>query len=173
MTRERDDPEGPHHSDAERDALTETVEDARRIAAERRESGWEALVVPAVDTAPVPADADEGYSGFVHVVPDNYAEQVTAACGRGNFPRYDVYRRQVGDAVCFVTELLDPETETALLVAGSYRLTDADALYRQASREGVVRTHLRRFDGELLGSFEHERVEKFFPDGMESLSGRR
>lgn len=173
MTRERDDSDGPQYSDAERDALTETVEDARRIAEDRREDGWEALVVPAADTAPVPADADEGYSGFVHVVPDNLADRVRAAAGRGSFPRYDVYRRQVGDAVCFVTELLDPETETALLVAGSYRLANADALYRQANREGVVRTHLRRLDGELLGSFEHERIEKFFPDGMESLSGRR
>lgn len=153
--------------------MTRTVEEARLLAEKRREDGWDALVVPAVDTAAVPSDADTGEWGFVHVVPDNYADQVTAACESGSFPRYDVYRRLIGGTVCFVTELLDPATETALFVAGKYETADAGGLYREATREGTVQTRLKRLNGEVLATFEHEDVEKFFPDEMATLSGRQ
>lgn len=148
------------------------VEDARRIAEQRREEGWAAIVVPAVDTAPVPEAADREYSGFVHVVPESLADEVAAACERSEFPRYDVYRRQVGGDFFFVVELLDADTETALLIAGTYPVADAVPLYRQASREGVVRTHLKRLNGEHLGSVEHEEIAKLFPEGMDTLAGR-
>ena len=162
--------EGDH--EARKEGSAAAVEDARSIAEKRREDGWEAVVVPAVDTAPVPADADRGYSGFVHVVPESVADDVSAACDRAEFPTYDAYRRAVDGEFFFVVELLDPETRTALLIAGTYRATDAVALYRQASREGVVRTHLKRLNGDRLGSVEHGSVEKLFPEGMETLAGR-
>lgn len=148
------------------------VEDARRIAEQRREEGWEAIVVPAVDTSPVPEAAEKEYSGFIHVVPESLADDVAAACQRSEFPRYDVYRRQVGEEFFFVVELLDADTETVLLIAGTYRVADAAALYRQATREGVVRTHLTRLNGEHLGTVEHEAIAKLFPEGMDTLVGR-
>ena len=167
MSREQEEPtEG-------RDAMTRTVEEARLLADQRREDGWDAFVVPAVDTAPVPSDAEEGEWGFVHVVPDNYADRVAAACTNGSFPRYDIYRRRIGETVSFVTELLDPESKTVLLVAGQYTTDDATGLYREATEEGTIRTVLRRLDGERLARFEHEDVEKFFPDGMAARSGRQ
>lgn len=153
--------------------MTRTVEEARQLADQRREDGWDAVVVPAADTAAVPSDADTDEWGFVHVVPDNYADQITVACERGSFPRYDVYRRRVGETVCFVTELLDTDTETVLLVAGRYNTGDAAGLYREATRDGVVHTRLRRLNGDHLLTVEHEAVEKFFPDEMASLSGRQ
>lgn len=159
--------------EARKEGTAAAVDDARRIAEQRREAGWDAIVVPAVDTAPVPEDAEQGYSGFVHVVPDNVADDVAAACARAEFPQYDAYRRQVGEQFFFVVELLDPDTETALLIAGTYRITDAAALYRQASREGVVRTHLRRLNGEPLGSVKHEKIAKLFPEGMQTVAGRQ
>ncbi|KPN31605.1 hypothetical protein SY89_02354 [Halolamina pelagica] len=170
MTRDDAVEEADHET--RREGSVAAVEDARRLADERRENGWEAVVVPAVDTAPVPEDADRGYSGFVHVVPESVADAVSAACDRAAFPQYDAYRRQVGGEFFFVVELLDPATETALLIAGTYRSTDAVPLYRQASREGVVRTHLKRLNGERLGSVEHESIEKLFPEGIETLAGR-
>ena len=166
MSRDRD-------ASDERDAMTRTVEEARHLADQRREDGWNAVVVPAADTAAVPSDADTGEWGFVHVVPDNYADEIAPVCERASFPRYDVYRRRVGETVCFVTELLDPDTETVLLVAGQYGTGEAGGLYREATREGVVHTRLQRLDGELLATIEHEAVEKFFPDEMASLSGRQ
>ncbi|WP_049981125.1 DUF7529 family protein [Halolamina rubra] len=169
---DRDDAVENADHETRREGSAAAVEDARRIADERREAGWEAVVVPAVDTAPVPADAERGYSGFVHVVPESVADDVAAACDRAAFPQYDAYRREMGGNFFFVVELLDPETETALLIAGTYRSTDAVALYRQASREGVVRTHLKRLNGERLGSVEHESIEKLFPEGIETLAGR-
>ncbi|NHX36083.1 MULTISPECIES: DUF7529 family protein [Halolamina] len=169
---DRDDGVADADHDTRREGSAAAVEDAHRIADERREDGWEAVVVPAVDTAPVPDDADRGYSGFVHVVPESVADEVAAACERAAFPQYDAYRRQVGGDLFFVVELLDPATETVVLIAGTYRATDAVALYRQASREGTVRTHLKRLNGERLGSVEHESIEKLFPEGIETLAGR-
>ena len=166
MSRERDAAE-------KRDAMTKTVEEARLLADERRADGWDAVVVPAADTAAVPSDAETGEWGFVHVVPDNYADRITAASKAGSFPRYDVYRRRVGETVCFVTELLDPDTDTVLLVAGQYDTGEAVGLYREATHEGVVHTRLRRLDGEPLATVEHDAVEKFFPEEMASLSGRQ
>jgi hypothetical protein len=167
VSREQDDPaEG-------RDAMTRTVEEARLLADQRREDGWDALVVPAVDTAPVPSDAEEREWGFVHIVPDNYAGRVAAACETGSFPRYDIYRRRIGETVSFVTELLDPEHKTVLLVAGQYTTENATGLYHEATSEGTIRTMLQRLDGDRLARFEHEDVEKFFPDGMAARSGRQ
>lgn len=166
MSRERDGAD-------DREAMTRTVEEARQLADQRRADGWEAVVVPAADTAAVPSDAEADGWGFVHIVPDNYAEQVSAAFRAGSFPRYDVYRRRIGETVCFVTELLDPDTETVVLVAGKYNTGEAGGLYREATREGVVQTRLQRLDGDVLATIEHEAVEKFFPDEMASLSGRQ
>lgn len=157
-------------------AMTKTVEEARLLADQRREAGWDALVVPAVETTAISNDSDDDTDpdswGFVHVVLDDLSEQVTAACTGGTFPQYDVYRRKIGETVCFVTELLDPETESVLLVAGRYTTDEAAALYREATREGLVRTHLRDPDGEALATFEHEDVAKFFPEGMASPNGQ-
>lgn len=159
--------------DARKEGTAAAVDDVRRLAQQRREDGWEAVVVPAVDTAPVPDDAEQERSGFVHVVPESVADDVAAAFERATFPRYDAYRRQMGNDFFVVVELLDPETETALLIAGTYRVADAVGLYRQASREGVVSTHLTRLNGEGLGSVEHESVEKLFPEGMAARAGRQ
>ena len=166
-----------------RAAITKTVEEAQLLADQRREAGWNALVVPAVESTAISSDsdadsdadmdADSGRWGFVHVVPADLTEQVTAACTGGTFPQYDVYRRKIGETVCFVTELLDPETATVLLVAGRYTTSDAAALYREATREGLVRTHLQDLDGEALATFEHEDVTKFFPEGMASPDGQQ
>jgi len=162
--------EGNH--DARKEGTAAAVEDARRIAQQHRDEGWTAVVVPAVDTSPVPEAAEKAYSGFVHVVPASLADEVAAACEQSEFPRYDVYRRRVGGEFFFVVELLDADTETALLIAGTYRVADAAALYRQADREGVVRTHLTRLNGEHLGAVEHGAIMKLFPDGMDTLAGR-
>jgi hypothetical protein len=48
-----------------------------------------------------------------------------------------------------------------------YRLASADAPDLQASREGIVRAHLRRLDGRLAGSLGHERVARFIPERMD------
>lgn len=151
-------------------AMTRTVDEARLLADQRREDGWDALVVPAAETIPVPSDAGEEW-GFVHTVPDTDADGVATVCKKGSFPRYDIYRRRIGETVLFITELLDLDRKTVLLVAGQYSTENAAALYREAIREGAIRTVLQRTDGERIARFEHEDVEKFFPDTMAGGSG--
>jgi hypothetical protein len=135
VSREQDDPaEG-------RDAMTRTVEEARLLADQRREDGWDALVVPAVDTAPVPSDAEEREWGFVHIVPDNYAERVAAACETGSFPRYDIYRRRIGDVL--VTAISDLDDQIAELFLEEKPIT------REILKAGIRRqtNHIARIRG--------------------------
>ena len=58
---------------------------------------------------------------------------------------------------------LDPDSRTAILVAGSVRRRDARMLARTATRTGRMYTHVRTLDGTHVGSFEHASPEKFFP----------
>lgn len=163
--------EGDH--DVRKDGLEATLADAREIGATRKQEGWYPIIVPAGDTTPVP-DIDDINDpwGFVHTVPSNFADEVTGAVEEGTFPKYDVYRNRVDNDVYFATELLDPETQICLLVVGMYSISDADTLYQQAVRKGNIRTHLQTLDGTVIASFEHEAVEKFFPDVMDALAGR-
>jgi len=150
---------------AEQDAWTRTLDDMAAMAAEREDAGWRTVAIPAGHTAPEPPDAGtEGRYGLVYVVPGNKAEPFLEAAEAGTFPRYEVYRGATESRLFLVTELIDPDTETAINVAGSYRRQDATPLLRAARRDGKMYTHLQTLDETHLGSFEHERYEEFFHD---------
>lgn len=151
--------------DAEQDAWTRTLDDMAAMAAEREDAGWRTIAIPAGHTAPEPPDAGtDGRFGLVYVVPGNKAEPFREAAEAGAFPRYEVYRGATGSRVYLVTELLDPDTETAIYVAGNYRRQDATRLLRAARRRGTMYTHLQTLDETHLGTFEHGSYEEFFHD---------
>lgn len=166
MTGTGDDPGGVRpRSKAVKEAWARTNEDMEAIAEQRREQGWEVVAVPAVHTSPVGREqGDDERFGLVHVVPDNHAGAFSEAVEGGTFPRYEAYRNEVGEYVYLVTELLDPDSRTAVLVAGQYDLRRARGMIRSANDEGVVYTHARTLDGTVLGSFRHEEVEPLVPD---------
>lgn len=146
-------------------AWSQTNEDMQAIAEQRREDGWEVVAIPAVHTAPVSRDAgDDDRFGIVYVIPDNYADDFSEALDRGDFPRYEAYRNEIDGFVFLVTELLDPETETAILLAGQYELRNAQGMVTAAGDEGALYTHVEVLDGTVLGSIRHEEFEPLVPE---------
>ncbi len=151
-------------ADVLKNAWQRTLEDMEAMAEEREANGWDAVTVAAGHTAPEPPD--EGGSdrfGLVYVVPDNEGEEFSAAFREGGFPTYEVYRQEVQGRVFLVTELLDPETEQAIFVAGGFELRHAGPLVSHATEAGEMYTHVQTLDETVLGSFRHDDPEKFFP----------
>lgn len=151
-------------ADELKNAWTRTLADMRARAESYEERGWDVLTVAADHSAAEHPHADpQGRYGFVHVVPEDVADDLRGTIEGRSFPEYDVFRATTGGRVFLVTELLDPDSSTAVLVAGSYELQKVGLLVAAADEEGVCYTHLRTLDGTLVGSFEHEAYEKFVP----------
>ena len=158
----------PVSSSATKTAWARTNEDMEALADQRRDEGWEVVAIPAAHTAPMSREAgkDDRF-GIVHVIPGNYVESfVDAFEGRG-FPRYEAYRNEVDHGIFLVTELLDPETSTAVLLAGQYELRHAAAMTSAAADEDCLYTHVETLDGEILGSFRHEEYDPLIPDRVQ------
>lgn len=163
-----DDPENPDHiatnADTLKNAWSATLSDMDALAAEYESDGWDTITVPAGHTAPEsPESGDGDRFGLVYVIPGNYAEEVGDAIAAGEFPRYDVYRNESGGQVFLVTVLADPDTRTAIFVAGGFERRHSRGLMTAANEEDVMYTHLQKLDGTPVGSFEHDDPEKFFP----------
>lgn len=151
-------------ADVLKTAWQETIDQMKDMAADLEDDGWDVHYVAAGDTAPEPPDAGtEDRWGLVHVIPDNYADGVEEFIDRGRFPKYDVYRAEQKGRVFLLTVLFDPETSSALLVAGQFELRKARGLVVTAKDAETMYTHLQTIDGTVRGSFEHEQPEKFFP----------
>ena len=152
------------NADALKGAWSATLSDMEALAEEYETDGWETITVPAGHTAPTsPESGDDGRFGLVYVISGNYAEEVTDAIEAGAFPRYDVFRNESGGQVFLVTVLADPETETAIFVAGGFERRNARGLMNAAEEAGTMYTHLQKLDGTPVGSFEHDDPQKFFP----------
>ena len=152
------------NADRHRSAWKATLEDMQATADEREAAGWEVLTLAAGNTAPEPPDSGASDRfGLTHVIPDNKAERFVEAYEGRSYPRYEVYRTTVDGRVFLVTELLDPDSETAISIAGSYRLRDAHALIAAVREAGETYTHVQTLDATYLGSFQHSTPEKFFP----------
>lgn len=146
-------------------AWARTVEDMQATAEERREHGWDVTAIPAGDTGAVSRDdgSDDRF-GIVHTIADNHAEEFAEAFDRGEFPRYEAYLNEVEGFVYLLTEFLDPESETVVMIAGQYERRHAAGALRSAEDEGACYTHVKTIDGTHLGSFRHEEYAPLFPD---------
>ncbi len=154
-------------ADRQRVAWQETIDEAHALADERAAAGWETLVLPTLDTATEPPDVGpDGRYGLVHVVPDNYVDQLTALSS-DSFDAYDVYRAENDGRVFLVTELLASDHKLAVFVVANYELRYADGLISAAFEDGRMYTHFERLDDTHLLSIEHEQPAKFFPDSAQ------
>lgn len=152
-------------ADILKDGWSRTLEDMRAMAAELREEGWDVVDVGAGDTAPESPDAGRtDRFGLVHVIPGNEADAFAEAFREDGFETYEVFRAEVEGQVFQVTQLLDEETDTAILLAGQYELRRAAPLVNAALEAGEMYTHVQTLDTTHLGSFRHEDVERFFPN---------
>jgi len=159
------------HADLLKEGWQATLADMERMGEELEAEGWRVLTIGAGDTVPEPPDAGRtDRYGLVHVIPGNDADAFREAHENGEFPEYNVYRTQTEGEVFLVTELRDPGTDTAILIAGQFSVGDAVPLMRAVVRTGDVYTHVRKLDATRLGSFEHDGYEKFFPNPERYLS---
>jgi hypothetical protein len=164
--------EGPDYAeriaasaDVHSNAWQQTVEDMDAIAEELEDEGWDVLTVAAGHTAPTNPDAGAtDRFGLVHVVPGNKADDIEETVETGSFPQYRVFRKEMQGRVFMVTQLLDPESEQAILIAGNFELRHAPGLVKSALEEEEMYTHLQKLDKTHLASFRHDEVENFFPN---------
>lgn len=152
-----------------KDAWKRTNEDMEAIAENRRAEGWEVVSMPAVHTSPVSKSMgdDPERFGLVHIIPDNHADDFTEAYETGEFDEYLAYQEVVHESVFLVTELMDPESETIVLIASHYDRQYAGGMVHSAHEEGVMYTHAKTLDGTELGRFTHEEFEPLLPEPPE------
>lgn len=151
-------------SDRLKNAWSATLDDMEALAAEYEDEGWDTVTIPSGTTAPEPPDSGvEGRFGLVYVIPGNYVDPFEEAFEAGEFPSYDVFRNESSGQVFLVTVLVDPDSETALFIAGGFERRHSRSLMSAARDEGAMYTHVQTLDETQLGSFRHDDPEKFFP----------
>ncbi|MFC6906078.1 DUF7529 family protein [Halalkalicoccus tibetensis] len=152
-------------SNAVKEAWVRTNDEMAEIADRRRDEGWDVVSMPAVHTSPVSRDqGDDDRFGLVYMLPDNHAEPFSEAFDRGEFPEYQVYRNETDGYVYLVTEFVDPESDTIILVAGQYDIRLAKGMIKSALAKGRVHSHFKTVDGTALGSVRHGNPDPFLPD---------
>ncbi|WP_135667422.1 DUF7529 family protein [Halorhabdus rudnickae] len=152
-------------SEAARSGWEQTLEDVAAMARDRASSGFETLILTSDDTTPKPpgsGEADEW--GLVYIVASNQAEELLAFSKETDFDETVVYQASSAGHVFVVTECLDTERDRALFVAGTYRKQNASVLVEAALEREEMYTHLKKLDGTLLETIEHDDAEQFFPN---------
>lgn len=153
-------------SEVHRDAWSETLEDMRSIADEWEDNGYDVVTIRAQDTTPFGTDeAESGNTfGLSYVVPGNEADEFVESVDPGDFPEYRVYRGDTDGRVFLVTELIDPDSETAVLIAGNFWKHEAKPLIETVGDMEEMYSRLKKLDGTTIGTFHHEGYEQFFPE---------
>ncbi|QSG08851.1 DUF7529 family protein [Halapricum desulfuricans] len=152
-------------SDEAQSGWEQTVEDMRRMAADRADTGYETVTIAAGDTTPKPpssGDTDEW--GLSYVVPSNFADDFLDAYEQATFEETGVYQAESMGFAFVVTECLDHDANIALFIAGTYQLQFAAPLVRTAMDRDQMYTHVQKIDGTHLGTIEHDDPSAFFPD---------
>lgn len=150
-----------------KDGWARTAADMRAMAEDREGKGYETLTLAADDTAaiaPEMGDEDDDRWGFSHLVPGDDAAAFREAFVGGDFTETGVYQSQDSGHVFMVTEHVDHDDETIVYIAASYRMADAAGLVRAAVDRGRLHTYVRKLDRTIVGTFEHDDVEAFFPN---------
>jgi hypothetical protein len=147
---------------------TQTLEDMESIAETRREEGWEAFTFVTAHTAPISRDDgdDPERFGLISVLPDNYAEEFTEAVENHDFDEYQVFDTEVEGFKYLVTEMVDADSRTSLMLAQRYDLMLAPAMVASAFDEEMMYTRVKQIDGTELAVFEHPEYEPLLPDNI-------
>jgi hypothetical protein len=152
------------HKGVRNETWKQTNEEMQLLAEERRDEGWDVVTFPAVHTSVFSKEVgDDDEFGIEYVVADNHAEEFSAAFEPGTFTQYQVYRTIVSQNAFQVLELLAPDSGEAILVAGMYKLQDAQGLEASARDEEALYSFFKRIDGTRLGTIRHEEFEAMLP----------
>ncbi len=134
--------------------LREELDDRREAFAD---DGYDVTAVTA-DHGAVAVDDDRGRLSFT--IADNLADAVATTVADAAVSRTTVEAVDLEGYRLFLLSAVDPESETALLVAGGVE-RDAVERLRDAT---TVRTVLRRADGTRVVVLEHDDVTPFVAD---------
>lgn len=145
-------------------AWKRTLQEMDELAEERRGDGWEVTTVRADHTDPVTRDmGDHDRFGLSHVVSKSHGERFVDAFDEEAFTDFLVYGTTVDARRFAVTELLDTDEERSIMIANEYPFERARGLAETAEREGRLYTYVRKINGTILGTFEHEEYEPLLP----------
>lgn len=136
------------------------LEEMDALIDDRHEDGWDVLRVVAAHTDVITKDMGEhDRFGIQHILPDNHADEFVEFYDDAAFTQYLVYGRDVQRYMYLVTELIDPENERSVMVAGRYDVMLAEGVVENAREEGALYTQFKRINGTLVGRYEHEEWE--------------
>jgi len=139
-----------------------TVGEARRLAADREDAGWETVHARAGDTSVVTrAAGEDDRFGFYHLVPGEAARDI-AALNADRFPEFHVYRRETETRAFQVTELRNPDREVAVLITGTYPVEALAPVRETATETGRIYTTVFTLDRSREFVFEHADPTPFF-----------
>lgn len=155
---------------AHKNAWNETLEDMWALEEELQGKGWDTIETAAGHTGLAPATEDMEVPKMVHVVPDSDGEAMQAAFEEGDFPTYDVYRKQIEDWVFCVLLLLDPDTNQAILIATEFEVRNEGRFIEQTKETGELHSVVKFLNGDRVGMLRHENPKKFFPENDPSAS---
>lgn len=143
----------------------DTLADVEAMADDRSDRGFDVVTLPSGDTTPLPPDAGETDRwGLSHVIPGNRVEPFRDLYEGGEFTETGVYQRSVAGHVFMVTECIDPDAGSVILIAGAFEMREAPALVRAAVDRGKLYSHVRTLDRTYVGTFEHDDPSDFFPE---------
>lgn len=163
----REDVDGTLEQDFLKNGWERTIEDMRVMANDREGKGFETFTLVSDDTSvisPSMGDDDDDRIGFSHLVPGDVAEEFDDVYAGIGVEETGVYQSSDTGHVFMVTEHVDYDDETIIYVAGSYRMAEAASLVRAATEQGKLHTYVRTLDQTIVGTFEHQDVEAFFPN---------
>jgi len=142
------------------EAWQQTLDEMDALAADRRADGWEVLTVMAAHTDTVSRDMREhDRFGLSHIVPDSDADAFAELYDEDAFDEYLAYGTEVEQYMYLVTELVDAERERSIMIASQYDTTFAPGMVENAREEGVLHTYVKRIDGTILATVDHEAFE--------------
>jgi len=145
-------------------AWEQLLQEQAELAEDRRSEGWSVTTVEASHTDPVTKDmGDHDRFGLMHVVSKSDGEAFSDAYDPETFTEFLAYASPIEGRRFGVTELIDPNAEHSILIAYEYPLERAGGLADNAKEHGAIYTHVKKIDGTILGTFEHENYEPLLP----------
>ncbi|WP_254762988.1 DUF7529 family protein [Natrinema marinum] len=155
-------------TDESADSLwVDLLEDARAIAEEYREDGWDAVVVEPAAVSPV--DSDDRFGLDVSVSAQEY-DAVAGLIEEGavTITAADVYYRPLADdgsdrRVALAVER-DEDSETAIFVPLSYDISDARSVFETALVEEELLIHVLADPESGWVSFSHDDPSLFLEE---------
>lgn len=140
------------------DRWEDLLADARATAEEYREDGWDVRLFHPGDVVPLTDDP----FGLDVLLPSNEFEELRDLVDGTTIDETRVFRAEDDGVRFYVLVLEAAETDEAVVVPAFLALSEAPALERRATDEGVMYTHLRPLSTDVRVTVSHEDPTLFF-----------